>query len=529
PVAGGRALPLTAALPGYHRAPRWAPDGRTVAFQTEGRIYTVTADGGGVPRELVRPAEHAGWVAHPAWSPDGSQIAYVQDNEIWVRPTRGRPARRLPIPQPPREPHSLAWSPDGRWLAFANGNSEFAYGLRPWGSTVNLGNGAPSEIWLVPAAGGQAVRVTGGQSLNTSPTWLPDGRGLLFVSNRDGDRDVYRVLLGADGHSSGGAPADRVTAGLGVHTVSLSRDGRQLVYAVFRSAANVWAIPVPAPGTPPDTNAVPEPVTRGGQTIEGFSLSPDGRWLAFDTDRNGNQDIYIAPTHGSGEPTAITSDPADEFMPHWAPDGRELAFYRFGPDGRRVMLTVPVGGGVARPIVPTPRNQRSPHWSPDGRSIVFSSDEATGSDNLYVTSRDAAGRWGSARQLTTDGGYAGRWSPDGSAIVYARSDGAWIIPAAGGARRPALRISPADEPLLGWVEWVPGGRTLIYKWVDEEGHASFYSIPATGGRPRLLARLSDTRHLSPRPEFATDGHRLYFTVAERESDVWTMALTTEKP
>jgi TolB protein len=529
PAGGGRAVALTASLRGYHRAPRWSPDGREVAFQSEGRIYATPVGGGGAARVLVRPDPGARWVAYPAWSPDGRQLAYVQDWAIWVRPAAGGTPRRLAIPQPPREPHSLAWSPDGRWLAFVEGNSEFTYGLRPWGSTVNLGNGAPSEIWLVPPFGGAAVRITAGQSLNTSPTWLPDGSGLLFVSNRDGDRDVYRVLIDASGRPAGGAAPERVTAGLGAHTVSLSRDGRHLVYAVFRSAANVWSIPIPAAGAESAPTPPPEPVTRGSQTIEGLSVSPDGRWLAFDTDRNGNQDIYVAPTRGNGEPAALTSDQADEFMPHWAPDGRELAFYRFGRDGRRAMMTVPVGGGVPRPVVDAPRNQRSPHWSPDGRALVFSSDEATGRDQLYVVERGADGRWGRARLLTTDGGYAGRWSPDGTTISFVRPDGIWTVAPTGGGRRHVFTISPEDEPSLGFVEWEPDGRTLLYKWVDGQGRASFWSLPAAGGRPRRIARLDDPQRPSPRPEFATDGRRIFFTVAERESDVWTMALTSERP
>ena len=79
----------------------------------------------------------------------------------------------------------------------------FAYGETPWGSPTNLGNLAPSSIWVVAAHGGTPVQVTDAQSLNTSPVWLPGGRGLLFVSNRDGGRDVYQMDLdrrGAPAH-----------------------------------------------------------------------------------------------------------------------------------------------------------------------------------------------------------------------------------------------------------------------------------------------------------------------------------------
>jgi Tol biopolymer transport system component len=524
PLAGGPVAALTAAIPGYHRAPRWSPDGSRIAFQSEGSLYVVPA-AGGTPQGLVSAPREGSWVAYPAWSPDGRQIAYVQDWAVYARPTAGgQPRLVTPVAN---EPHSLAWSPDGRWIALVAGNWEFTFGIRPWGTTVNLGNIAPSEIWLVPAAGGAPVRVTEGRALNTSPVWLPDGRGLLFVSNRDGDRDVYHVRIGDDGRVAS-APS-RVTAGLGAHSVALSRDGTRLVYSVFRSAANLWALPL-GDGQPVDETGA-RPVTRGSQMIEGVSVSRDGRWLAFDTDRNGNQDVYVVATDGgdqawqAGEPTPLASDAADEFMPHWSPSGRELAYYRFGPDGRRRMMTIRFPEGDARPVTDRPADQRSPHWSPDGRSLVFSSDE-TGRHELYVVTRETDGRWGRARPLTADGGYAGRWSPDGRTISFVRQDGIWTIPSAGGAPRPVLRIPPAQEPSLGFVEWGADGRTLIYKWVDEQGRASFWTIPAQGGAARLLARVADPQRPSPRPEFATDGRRLYFTIAERVSDLWSMELSS---
>jgi hypothetical protein len=77
-------------------------------------------------------------------------------------------------------------------------------------------------------------------------------------------------------------------------------------------------------------------------------------------------------------------------------------------------------------------------------------------------------------------------------------------------------------PLL--AQWGPDGRTLYYKALEGDGRTSFWSIPIEGGTPRLLARFDDPERSSPRAEFATDGRRLYFTVAERESDIWQTEL-----
>ena len=119
---------------------------------------------------------------------------------MFVRPVDGGPAARLAAVD---FPHSIAWAPDGEWIALVSGNAAFTFGAHPWGSPTNLGNVAPSSIWLVPSRGGSLVRITDDASLNTSPAWLPGGRGLLFVSSRLGSRDVFRIKIDRAGKPVG--------------------------------------------------------------------------------------------------------------------------------------------------------------------------------------------------------------------------------------------------------------------------------------------------------------------------------------
>jgi Tol biopolymer transport system component len=210
-------------------------------------------------------------------------------------------------------------------------------------------------------------------------------------------------------------------------------------------------------------------------------------------------------------------------MPRWSPDGREIAYYTFGPDLTRQVRVVPSGGGSSRGISDVPRDQRSPSWSPDGRSLVFSSNDGEGPQRLYLTSRDGAGEWGPTRSLATAIGEAARWSPNGREIAYAGPGGIWAIDPDGRAPRPLLQIDHAAEK-LGNLEWWQNGGAILYKWFDAGGRASFWSVASTGADPQLVLQLDD-RLRAPRPEFASDGARVYFTVAERESDIWTMELT----
>ena len=139
---------------------------------------------------------------------------------------------------------------------------------------------------------------------------MPDGRSLLFVSNRDGSRDIYRMELGRSLRPTG--PPTRLTAGLEPHTIDVSRDGRILAYAGFTDYANIWSLPIP--DRDPLSAAGAQPVTQGHQSIEGIAISRDGRWLVFDWDRGGNQAIYRMPVSG-GEPEALSADSRGDFMP----------------------------------------------------------------------------------------------------------------------------------------------------------------------------------------------------------------------
>src|SRR2546426_67836 len=140
---------------------------------------------GGTPRLMANGACCA------AWSPDGRQLAYVRSprrfgqserpESISVTPPDGGPSRFVGRGF---DPHSLTWSPDGRWIALVSGNDQFAVGA------PQFANKGPSAIVLVPAVGGAPVPVTDNAALNVSPAWTPDGRRILFVSDRDGARDV---------------------------------------------------------------------------------------------------------------------------------------------------------------------------------------------------------------------------------------------------------------------------------------------------------------------------------------------------
>jgi Tol biopolymer transport system component len=508
---GGSTIPVTASVRGDLRRPQWTPDGARIAFQSPRGIELVSALGG-KPRLLVEsPAPDS--ASDLAWAPDGRRFVYRLGDSLYVRGLEGGAPRKLVAS---REVFAPSWSPDGRWIAYVSGNSLYVYGPRS-----QLGNLAPSAIFVIPAGGGTPVQVAGENSLNLSPIWLPAGRQLLFVSNRDGGRDVYRLSLTSSGKPD--APPQRLTTGLNAATISLTPDGRRLAYSAFTQSANVWALPVPK-GAPVSASTA-RPVTTGNQIIESFDVSPDGKWLAYDTDRNGNSDLYRVPLAG-GEPEQLTNHPADDFQPNYSRDGREIGFHAFR-SGTRDLYVMPAAGGEQRPVIATPAQERDAGWSPDGRRMCFASD-ATGRFEIYTIPRTGSG-WGKPTQLTHTGGIFPFWSPDGRNIVYSWNKGVEIISADGGEPTPL----PMKGPLAGRLS-----DAFAYAWARDSRHVltiissdtvpfqTMWSVPLDGSLPRPLVHFDDPLTTFGRGTTVATDSMLYITLLRSESDVWTAEVTT---
>ncbi len=509
-VAGERIIPLTENFPGHHRWPQWSPDGTQIAFQSGGSIYLMPALGGS-PRRLVSGSPDPG-ASSPAWSADGQEIAYVSGSAIYVVSVDGGEPREV---TDAFKPHSLRWSPDGSRIAYVSGNAEFIFGI------ADFANIAPSVLWVVSVTGGDPVQVTENAYLNVSPIWTPDSRHLLFVSDEGGSRDVYQVPLDGTGRPS--SPPVRLTTGLDAHTINLSADGQHLTYSVFRYDTNIWSIGIPEAGSVSTAEA--EALTTGNQVIEDVAVSPDRRWLAFDSDRSGNQDIYRLLRSG-GEPERLTSHPSDDFLHQWSPDGSQIAFHSFRT-GNRDVYVISADGESLQQVTNDPAHDRESDWSLDGRRLVFRSDR-TGPYELYVVAKeDVASGWGTPWRLTFDsvGVAAVRWSPDDRLIAYIAANEVRVIPPGGGDVRVLVRSRDLPgSSVLSFLGWSEDSRSLYLKAFDAEGRSSFWSVPTAGGTPKLLVRFDDPRRQSWRREFATDGERFFFLVDRRESDIWVMEL-----
>jgi serine/threonine-protein kinase len=504
PVTVARWPGITAALPA------WSPDGARLFYSSPRGLEAVPALGG-VSRLIApqTPDQRLGWGAG-SWSPSGDRVAYTSADTVYVRD--------LDADTPPRvvargaQPHSPSWSPDGRHIAFVSGNLQYN----------TTGNIAPSSIWVVSASGGEPVRVTDDRPLHASPVWLPGGRGLLYVSDQDGGRDIYFVPFSRSGAPDGAAV--RLTTGLHPHTISLSADGRRLLYSLYTETSNGWTVELQRGRSVSLREA--RPVTSGSQVIEGFSISPDGKWLAFDSNRNGSQDIWRMALGGNAPPEPLSTAPEDEFQPSYSPDGKFISFHSLRSGSVRDLYVIPADGGPrARIPVPT-TNNLIPRFSPDGRSLVYLVWEEEGGASVQTAERPAgANDWdrvklrGKVASMTTGGP---DWSPDGRWFCYLA---AGQLRRASPDGRDTATVAPLPKDLTPiFARWAHDGREIYVSGTRPDGAYLIYAFPVSGGTRREVAHSEGPTYQNLRFTFDVFGNTLYLALADPQSDIWMAEL-----
>jgi Tol biopolymer transport system component len=262
-----------------------------------------------------------------------------------------------------------------------------------------------------------------------------------------------------------------------------------------------------------------EPVTSGNQVIEDIDPSPDGRWLAFDSDRNGNQDIYRVPLKG-GDPERLTEDDDDEFWPQWSPDGAEIAFHGF-QNGRRHLFVMSADGRDRRQVTDGSDDERSPNWSGDGKSLYYLYNFNGPGNELRAITRGSDGAWSRPRTLFKGSTYPPMTSPDGKFIAFSSAGAVMVMSATGDSARALVpRKEHSADPRAVYVDWSDDSRTVYYLAVDPAEQTSVWAVPVAGGEPRLMVRFDDPTREWHRFGFAARHGRFWFTVGDRQSDVW---------
>ena len=214
-----------------------------------------------------------------------------------------------------------------------------------------------TDIYLIPTAGGDAVRLTTSEKAETNPRFSPDGKWIAFLSSRDGDKSQVFLL------SRGGGEASRLTdLKGGVSSFAWSPDSKRLVLVA----------------SDPDPD---EPAADEKKADEATAKPIVTRRIQFKRDYEGylkelRSHLYVFDVEKKTS-VQITSGPYDDEQPAWAPDGRTLAFVSnrsAEPDTNRdsnIFLIAPIAGETPKAITTNPSEDERPAWSPDGKTIVY--------------------------------------------------------------------------------------------------------------------------------------------------------------
>jgi len=482
--------------------PAFSPDGARVAFRSErdgGGLFVMEATGES-PRRLTD------FGFDPKWSPDGQHVVFATEgifdplsrsmtSAIWtvmVSTCEKKKITESDAVQP-------SWSPDGRRIAY-------------WSVWKK---GGQRDLYTIPSAGGEPVPLTDDPATDWSPIWSPDGGFIYFSSDRGGSMNIWRLAIDEmTGRPKG--ECEPVTSGVtGCAQPSLSSDGRQLAFTSTIQTANIEKVAFdPAKG---EILAAPQPISRLTGALSYPDVSPDGEWIACVTgDRQEN--LILLRKDGS-ERRQLISDPYKDRGPCWSPDGKRLAFYSDRSGKYEIWAINSDGSNLTQLSRTTGRSVAFPRWSPDGARLVFTRDE-------QVIIMDPNRPWTeqTAQVLSVleppKEFTASAWSPDGKSIAGTVHDGSTDS-------NLGVAVFTIESQTLrqitetgGFPEFLSDGRRIIFAQDD----CRLMLAEIDGGPPKTLLTVSPDRLDTNGLSMARDDSAIYYTRIKTESDVWLMEL-----
>jgi Tol biopolymer transport system component len=526
-VGGDNALNLTEGSADDDTQPALSPDGRQVAFRSErqgGGLFVMGATG-----ESVRRLTEHGY--NPAWSPDGTEIVFAKGEGVYDYPAgRDEEARLWAIdlstgaerPITNGDAVQPSWSPHGHRIAYWSIPFSFDYSNKA-NSRQEAGQ---RDIWTVPSEGGVARQVTNDPALDWNPVWSHDGKHLYFSSDRGGTLNLWRVAIDERSGEVLGEPEAVTTPSAWVGHISISRDGRRIIYSSGVYSRDLFRVDFD-----PETESVggpPIPVVVDSRLPNAPDLSPDGQLVTFHLDGI-QEDIAVIGSNGAGF-RKLTDDPYNDRMPRWSPDGEQITFYSNRSGAYQVWSVHPDGRGL-RQLTDGPAETYYSVWSPDGTRALSQMNTPDGESRAILWNPNAPWLeqtpW-ALPQITSIGeteqilkGFGCDWSPDGRKVA-SLLDGGRNLAIFDLASQEYRIVNNVTASLGNWpvVRWLYDGQRILF--LDKKD-STLMLLDIETEKQRKVFTVASGFHIV-NFSLPRSNDFIYFSQGRGEADIWMLTL-----
>jgi len=506
----------------YFSDPALSPDASEIAFVSGGDIWTVPANGGEA-RLLI---SHPDYESRPVYSPDGKYLAFTStrsgNGDIYVLNFATGQLTRLTYDD--AADNVNAWSRDGRWVYFSTSSRETSgmqdvYRVRvdggtpmpvsqnrylseffpmpsPDGKTLaitakGVASGQwwrkghshldESEIWLMHEGKNNTYeKITEGGAKELWPMWSNDGKSLYYISDRNGNQNLYvRPLTGT---------AKMLTQfGKGmVLFPTMSYNGQSIV---FEKDFKVWKYDIVS------GKAAPVSITRRGapagpgvehvrltSQFRELSLSPDGKKIAFAA----HGDVFVTSAKDGEDAMRVTATGASEAQIAWAPNSNSIV-YASDRDGATHLFQYNFVTSTETRLTNDNLDDGSPLFSYDGKTLAFvrngkelrTLDIATKNQLLLAKGYFDRPPFSSANSIA--------WSPDNKYLAFAAYgdksfQNIYIVPATGSDAKPITFLANGNS---GSVNWSRDGKYILFNTSQRTENGSVARVDLVLQRPRF--------------------------------------------
>ena len=467
--------------PNDDTGPNWTKDGRIRFFRlyADKRVesWVMNSDG----TEQTRIEMPAGKRIF-SWSPDETKILFLKDGdpESWyIANSDGSGERKLPF-------RSGNWSSDSKYIVYHDRTPADNF-----------------DIFLYSVDAGETRNLTNSDYFEADPSFSPDGGRVVFAGTRDGNGEIYSIAID-------GSDLRRLTNNPAIDShPAYSPDGTQILFTSNREKENADVYIMNSDGSGDAIKLTS--FDKSDETAGAGCWSRDGTRIAFFSDRNGKDDIYVIRAETVRPRRVVSDDDGDIKSFSSSRDGKSVAYSLAREDKSGELRLFDIPSASKRLIRTTELASVFPEWSPDGVWIAFH-DRIDGNSEICLVRPDGRDFQNLTSHQALDVGPA--WSPDGKQIAFVTSRGEhinltqlYVMDANGSSPR-------AVTPRKGWegdLGWWPDGRSLVFSCDRTDSKGTGLDICRIDLDGTDESRIGSLQGHDGSPAVSPDGNRIAFT------------------